>query len=118
MTASPRYRIHDSDGHEVGALFDLPWHGQVALHAHDPAIVTALESAGLAVPRRAPLLDAAHDEAPEGGHGGGAGSVHGAYRVRPQINVFFEPPLDSLLAAIRPALERGGWSVVETVPSG
>ncbi|HUP01475.1 MAG TPA: hypothetical protein VM737_08150 [Gemmatimonadota bacterium] len=92
---------------DAGALYDLPYHGQVCLHTEDAGIVGALESsghlapAGHLAPRRPPYLDAAR------------GGVHGGYRPRPQINVFFRPPIEAVAEAITPPLQEAGYTVSE-----
>lgn len=93
------------DGAEVGAFYDLPWHGQVCLHVDDPALSALLVESGVVTSRRAPFLDAV-----------GAG-VHGAYRPRVQQNLFFDPPVDAVLAAIRPVLESAGYRVATAEPA-
>lgn len=99
MPESPRYLVrHGSDGEprEAGALYDLPRHSQVCLHSGDPDLVLLLESAGVIVPVRPPFLDAAES------------GVHGAYRPRPQINVFLEPPVEVVAEAFARAFEAAG----------
>lgn len=98
-------RVILRDGAEVGAVYDMPWHGQVCLHTEDAGIVDLLEERGLVALRRPPFLDAAD------------GGIHGAYRPRPQVNLFFEPPLEAVVDAIRPALEEGGYSLVAVAPA-
>jgi hypothetical protein len=104
MPELPRYtirRARDGDA-PAGALYDLPLHGQVALHADDPELVPLLVSGGVIVPRRPPFLDAAD------------GGVHGAYRPRPQPNVFFAPPIEDVAAALARAFaDAGGGYAIE-----
>lgn len=88
------------DGAEVGTLYEMRWHGKVCLHSEDPDLVDLLVREGLVAPRRPPFLDAAHD------------GVHGAYRPRPQINLFFDPPATEILQTIRPALEEAGYAIL------
>jgi hypothetical protein len=100
--SSPRYAIRRSTGsgaEEVGELYDLPSHGQVALHTEDEAFVDLLAARGILEPVRPPRLDA--------GHGG----VHGHYAVRPQINFFFAPPIEDVAEAIRSAAAEDGFTV-------
>jgi hypothetical protein len=110
MPERPRYRIRragDGASRDAGALYDLPRHGQVALHTDDPELLLLLESAGLVVPRRPPFLDA------------GDGGVHGAYRPRPQLNTFFAPPIDEVADAFARAFaERGDGYRIEPLASG
>ncbi|HET6361935.1 MAG TPA: hypothetical protein VFH11_07745 [Gemmatimonadota bacterium] len=89
MPELPRYTIRrlGDDGVPAGALYDLPRHGQVALHVDDPELVLLLEAEGLIDPQRPPFLDAA-----------GSG-VHGAFRPRPQVNTFLEPPVEAVADA-------------------
>lgn len=104
MPALPRYTIRrDPDGDApAGALYDLPLHGQVALHADDPELVPLLVSGGVIVLRRPPFLDAAE------------GGIHGAYRPRPQPNVFFAPPIEDVAAALAQAFaDAGGGYAIE-----
>ena len=98
MPELPRYTILRREGGSThaGALYDLPRHGQVALHADDPELVPLLVSAGVIVPRRPPFLDA------------GDGGVHGAYRPRQQVNVFLAPPIEDVAAALASAFADGG----------
>lgn len=106
--SSPRYTIHRTTGsgaEEVGALYALPSHGQVALHTEDEAFVDLLESRGILEPLRPPLLDA------------GQGGIHGRYRVRPQINFFFAPPIEDVAEAIRSAGAADGFTVTEAAPA-
>lgn len=93
------------DGAQVGALYELPWHGQVCLHVDDPALAARLVEAGVVTSRRAPFLDA------------GPAGIHGAYRPRIQLNLFFEPPVDAVLAAIRPVLDAAGYRVATAEPA-
>ena len=105
MPELPRFRIRragDAASREAGALFDLPHHGQVALHTDDPELLLLLEAAGLVVPRRPPFLDAAD------------GGVHGAYRPRPQLNTFLAPPVEQVADAFARAFaDAGGTYRVE-----
>jgi len=99
MPESPRYLVHHGgagETREAGAIFDLPRHGQVCLHSDDPDLVILLESAGLIVPVRPPYLDAAES------------GVHGAYRPRPQVNIFLEPPVEGVAEAFAGAFEATG----------
>lgn len=104
----PRYTIRRSTGsgaEEVGGLYDLPSHGQVALHTEDEALVDLLAARGILEPVRPPRLDA--------GHGG----VHGRYAVRPQINFFFAPPIENVAEAIRSAVAEDGFTVTASAPA-
>ena len=109
MPELPRYRIRrasDGTSLEAGALFDLPNHGQVALHTDDPELVLLLEAGGLIVPVRPPFLDAAD------------GGVHGAYRPRPQVNVFLAPPIEEVADAFaRAFVDAGGVYSLEPAAS-
>jgi hypothetical protein len=109
MPELPRYRILRAEGgtsREAGALFDLPNHGQVALHTDDRELVLLLEAGGLIVPTRPPYLDAAD------------GGVHGAYRPRPQVNVFLAPPIEKVADALaRAFLDSGGMYALEPAAS-
>ncbi len=105
---APRYTIRRYTGtgaEEVGALYALPSHGQVALHTEDEALVDLLSAKGILDPVRPPLLDA------------GGGDVHGSYRIRPQFNLFFAPPIEDLADAIRSAVGEDGYTVTEAVPA-
>jgi hypothetical protein len=107
MPELPLYTIHRTGSGDVpaGALYDLPLHGQVALHADDPELVPLLVSEGVIVPRRPPFLDAAD------------GGIHGAYRPRPQPNVFLQPPIEDVAAALSQAFAgAGGAYAIEPVP--
>lgn len=109
MPPTPRYlltRGQGPDAPEVGALFDMPVHGQVCLHTEDAEVVLALERAGVLEPGRPPFLDAAE------------GGVHGAYRPRPQVNVFFPPPVDDVAEAIAPPLREAGFAVRAAAAAG
>ena len=104
MPELPRYTIVGlANGRtHAGALYDLPLHGQVALHADDPELMPLLVSRGVIVPRRPPFLDAAD------------GGIHGAYRPRPQVNVFLEPPIEDVAAALARAFaDAGGAYAIE-----
>jgi hypothetical protein len=103
MPELPRYTICARGGDaSAGALYDLPLHGQVALHADDPELMPLLVSEGVIVPRRPPFLDAAD------------GGIHGAYRPRPQVNVFLEPPIEDVAAALARAFaDAGGAYAIE-----
>ena len=106
MPELPRYTIRrpQDGGAPAGALYDLPRHGQVALHVHDPALVLLLEAEGLIDPLRPPFLDAA-----------GSG-VHGAFRPRPQVNTFLEPPVEAVAEALaRVFADAGGTYAIERV---
>jgi hypothetical protein len=94
----PHYTIRrlQGGGAPAGALYDLPRHGQVALHVHDPELVLLLEAESLIEPRRPPFLDAA-----------GSG-VHGAFRPRPQINTFFAPPIEAVAETLARAFAGAG----------
>jgi hypothetical protein len=109
MPELPSYRIRragDGAARNAGALYDLPHHAQVGLHTDDPELVLLLEAEGLLVPTRPPYLDAA-----------GIG-IHGAYRSRPQINVFLEPPIQDVAEAFARAFaEAGGVYAIERVTS-
>lgn len=98
MSGNPRHTIV-RDGIEAGALYAMPHHGRVCLHTEDPDLLNVLLEEGLVAPRRPPFLDAAAD------------GVHGAYRPKPQINWFFEPPMVEVLETLRPALEKAGYAV-------
>lgn len=105
---SPRYTIGrrtDTGAEDVGALYELPSHGQVCLHTEDEVLVDLLAARGILEPVRPPFLDA------------GAPGVHGRYRPRPQINFFFAPPVEEVAEAIRSAVEGDGFSVSEAVPA-
>ena len=104
MPELPRYTIRRAKGGgpPAGALYDLPLHGQVALHADDPERMPLLVSGGMIVPRRPPFLDAAD------------AGVHGAYRPRPQPNVFFAPPIEDVATALARAFaDAGGAYAIE-----
>ncbi len=103
MPELPRYRIRRArDGAPAGALYDLPRHGQVALHVDDPELALLLEAEGLIEPRRPPFLDAA-----------GSG-VHGAFRPRPQVNTFLAPPIEAVAETLARAFAGvGGAYAVE-----
>ena len=106
--STSRYTIHrfaGSGAEEVGALYDLPSHGQVALHTEDEAFVDLLAARGILEPVRPPRLDA--------GHGG----IHGRYAVRPQINFFFAPPIEDVAEAIRSATAEDGFTVTASAPA-
>jgi hypothetical protein len=107
MPELPSYRIRRASGgtaRDAGALYDLPHHAQVCLHTDDPELVLLLEAEELFVPPRPPYLDAADV------------GVHGAYRPRPQVNVFLEPPIQDVAEAIARALKQaGGMYVLEPV---
>ncbi|HET6343205.1 MAG TPA: hypothetical protein VFG78_13595 [Gemmatimonadota bacterium] len=99
---APRYtirRFSGSGAEEVGALYDLPSHAQVALHTEDEAFVDLLAARGILEPVRPPRLDAGH------------GDVHGRYAVRPQVNFFFAPPIEDVAEAIRSAAAEDGFTV-------
>lgn len=105
---TPCYLIHRYTGagaEEVGALYELPSHGQVCLHTEDEGLVGLLAARGLLHAARPPLLDA------------GAPGIHGRYRVRPQINYFFAPPIEEVATAIRTAAGEDGFTVTEAVPA-
>jgi hypothetical protein len=107
MPELPSYRIRravDGAPRDAGALYDLPLHAQVCLHTDDPELVLLLESEGMIVPARPPYLDAA-----------GIG-IHGAYRSRPQINVFLEPPIQEVAEAFARALAKAGAYAIEPTP--
>ncbi len=110
MPELPRYRIRlagDEGSRDAGALFDLPRHGQVGLHTDDADLMLLLESEGVIEPRRPPYLDAAD------------GGIHGAYRPRPQVNVFLEPPIERVADAFARAFaDAGGAYTVEPFGSG
>ena len=104
MPELPRYTIRrlPDGGPPAGALYDLPRHRQVALHVDDPELVLLLEAEGLIDPLRPPFLDAA-----------GSG-VHGAFRPRPQVNTFLEPPIESVADALARAFaDTGGAYAIE-----
>lgn len=106
--SSPRYTIHRFTGsrsEDVGELYDLPAHGQVALHTEDEDLVELLAARGVLEPVRPPRLDA--------GHGG----IHGRYAVRPQINFFFAPPVEDVAEAIRSATAEAGFTVATAEPA-
>lgn len=105
---TPRYLIRRYTGagaEEVGSLYELPNHGQVCLHTEDEELVDLLGARGLLHAARPPLLDA------------GAPGVHGRYRVRPQINFFFAPPIEDVAEAIRSVAGEDGFTVTEAVPA-
>ncbi len=104
MTRTDRHIVLKEDV-EVAALYDLPWHGQVCLHSDDPELTARLVEAGVVSSARAPFLDAT-------GRG-----IHGAYVPRVQLNLFFEPPLEAVLDAIRPTLEAAGYRVAAPEPA-
>ena len=105
MPELPRYRIlrtGDGGSRDAGALFDLPRHGQVGLHTDDAELVLLLEAEGLIEPRRPPYLDAADR------------GIHGAYRSRPQVNTFLEPPIERVADAFARAFaDAGGAYAIE-----
>jgi hypothetical protein len=105
MPETPRYlvrRADDPEARDAGALYDLPRHGLVALHADDPELVPLLVSGGVIVPNRPPFLDAAES------------GIHGAYRPRPQLNVFLAPPIEDVAAALARAFaDAGGAYAIE-----
>jgi hypothetical protein len=105
---NPRYTIRRSTGtglREVGAIFDLPSHGQVCLHTEDRELVDLLSTKGILQPVRPPLLDA------------GQPGIHGRYRVRPQVNFFFAPPIEEVAEAIGSAAGENGFTVTEVAPA-
>ncbi|MGH7564384.1 MAG: hypothetical protein ACREK5_08170 [Gemmatimonadota bacterium] len=105
---APSYTIRRYTGtgaEEVGALYALPSHGQVAIHTEDEALVDLLAAKGILHPARPPLLDAGGDD------------VHGSYRIRPQINFFFAPPIEDVAEAIGAAAGEDGFTVTEAVPA-
>lgn len=108
MPELPRYTIRRLQGGGVpaGALYDLPRHGQVALHVHDPELVLLLEAEGLIEPRRPPFLDAA-----------GSG-VHGAFRPRPQVNTFLAPPIEAVAEALTRAFAGAGGAYAVELADG
>jgi hypothetical protein len=76
----------------------------VCLHTDDPELALLLEAEDLLLPPRPPYLDAA-----------GIG-IHGAYRSRPQINVFLEPPIEAVAEGFAAAFaEAGGVYAIERV---
>jgi hypothetical protein len=97
MPELPRSTIRRlRDGASAGALYDLPRHGQVALHVHDPELVLLLEAEGVIEPQRPPVLDAV-----------GSGTL-GAFRPRPQVNTFLEPPVEAVADALARAFAAAG----------
>ena len=105
---TPTYTIRrftGSGSEEFGALYDLPSHGQVALHTEDEAFVDLLAARGILEPIRPPRLDA------------GEGGVHGHYTVRPQVNFFFAPPIEDVAEAIRSAAADDGLTVTASAPA-
>ena len=105
--STPRYtirRLTGSGAEDVGELYELPSHGQVALHAENEALVDLLTARGILQPVRPPRLDA------------GQGGIHGRYRVRPQVNFFFAPPIEDVAEAIRAAAAEDGFTVTEAGP--
>jgi hypothetical protein len=98
MPELPRYSIRRLGGAPAGALYDLPRHRQVALHIDDHELALLLEAEGLIDPLRPPFLDAA-----------GSG-VHGAFRERPQVNTFLEPPVEAVADALGRAFAAAGGS--------
>ncbi|HKY59664.1 MAG TPA: hypothetical protein VJP59_01515 [Gemmatimonadota bacterium] len=105
---TPRYTIRrftGSGAEDVGELYELTSHGQVALHTEDGALVDLLAARGILQPVRPPRLDA------------GQGGVHGRYRVRPQVNFFFAPPIEDVAEAIRSAGAEDGFTVTEAAPA-
>ena len=89
MPELPCYTIRRlRDGAPSGALYDLPRHGQVGLHVDDPELVLLLEAEGLIESQRPPFLDAV-----------GSG-ILGAFRPRPQVNTFLEPPVEAVADAL------------------
>lgn len=99
---SPRYIVRREDGSrlaDAGSLFELP--AQVCLHIEDPDLARVLETAVLLGYPRPPYLDAAH------------AGIHGAYRPRPQINVFFQPPIADVVRAIEGSLQHAGYTIQE-----
>ncbi|HUP19991.1 MAG TPA: hypothetical protein VM778_08575 [Gemmatimonadota bacterium] len=104
MSGNPRHVVLRG-GVEIGAFFDLPWQGLVSLHTDDPELTEILVESGAVIPPRAPFLDATGE------------GVHGAYRPRGQLNLFFEPPLAAVVEAIRPTLEAAGFAVATPEPA-
>lgn len=104
MSGIPRHVVRREEK-EAGVLYDLPWHGQVCLHTEDASLLDVLQREGFAAPRRPPYLDAADR------------GVHGSYRPTPQINLFFEPPLEKVVEALRPTLEAAGYTIAEVAPA-
>jgi len=106
MPELPRYRIRrasDEGSRDAGDLFDLPRHGQVGLHTDDAELMLLLETADLIEPVRPPYLDAAD------------GGIHGAYRPRPQVNTFLEPPIERVVGAFARAFaDAGGAYAIES----
>jgi hypothetical protein len=105
---APRYTIRRSSDHgteDVGALYDLPSHGQVCLHTVDEALIDLLASRGILQAARPPYLEA------------GQPGVHGSYRARPQINFFFAPPIEEVAEAIQSAAGEDGFAVTEAAPA-
>lgn len=109
MPASPRYLVRrpvaGDPTVEVGALFDLPQHGQVCLHSEDSDLIRLLVERRVLSPGRPPFLDAA----PRG--------IHGAYQPLPQINVFLAPPIDQVAAAIADATREAGYTIEPVIPA-
>jgi len=106
--SNPRYTIRrftGSGAEKVGALYDLPSHGEVALHTEDEAFVDLLAARGILEPVRPPRLDA------------GRGPVHGRYAVRPQVNFFFAPPIEDVAETIRSAAAEDGFTVTASAPA-
>jgi hypothetical protein len=100
-------RTSEEGSREAGALFDLPRHGQVCLHTRDAELVLLLEAGGLIEPRRPPFLDAADS------------GVHGAFRPRPQVNLFLAPPVEQVADAFARAFaDAGGAYAVEPSAPG
>jgi hypothetical protein len=104
MSGYPRHLVL-KNGVEIGALFDLPWQGKVSLHSDDPALTELLVESGVVIPPRSGFLDA------------GSGGVHGAYRRRGQLNLFFDAPLAAVVGAIRPTLEAAGFTLAAAEPA-
>ena len=99
---SPRYIVRRENGsrlEDAGSLYELP--AQVCLHIEDPELARALESTVLLEYPRPPYLDAAH------------AGIHGAYRPRPQINVFFQPPIADVVRALEGPLRDAGYTIQE-----
>lgn len=86
----------------MAELYALPHHGEVCLHSRDRELVHRLEGAGLIASPRPPYLDAADR------------GVHGGYRPKTQVNLFFAPPIEDMAAAIDEALaDDDGYRIEE-----
>ena len=95
MVAKPIYVVRRADGSEAGAVFDPARQRTIGLQVADPELARLLAEHGI-LPQRPPLLDAT------------TGGVHGAYAARPQRNWFLAPPLEDVVAGLKPILRPAG----------